>query len=270
MPCSRRSSMSPNRPPSVDARDLVQVHPAQGGTDAGRQLLGHHRLGDVVVGAGLQPGDQVVGVGLGGDDDDRHDAVAAQLAAHVEPRQVGQAQVEQDEIRLPLLEQGQAGAAVGRLADLVPLVLEGQGEGDADGVVVLDEQQRIHVPTLAGRPGILLQKSHTGSGVPSQSRIRMTPVHAALVGYLPPPGAPPAAGTCGQLTASNATTHEATRRLRHAGTSAHRSHRSAPAPRRRVGRRAPHHRGPRRRAAGRVPAAAPHLRADRQPQRASP
>jgi hypothetical protein len=64
--------------------------------------------------------------------------------AHVEARHVGQAQVEQHQVGLPLGEGGQTGLAVGGLADLVPLVLEGQAQGEADPVVVLDEQQRVH------------------------------------------------------------------------------------------------------------------------------
>ena len=57
---------------------------AQGGADAGGKLLGNHRLGHVVVGTGLETGDQVVGIGLGGDDDDRHDAGGPQIATYLE------------------------------------------------------------------------------------------------------------------------------------------------------------------------------------------
>src|SRR5690348_14002302 len=42
----------------------------------------------------------------------------------------------------------------------------------------------------------LLQKSHTASVVPSQTIGRVATVHAAPVGCLPPPGAPPAAVNC--------------------------------------------------------------------------
>ena len=52
--------------------------PPQQGADARRQLLGLERLGDVVVGARLETGDHVVGVGPGGDHDDRDVAGAAQ------------------------------------------------------------------------------------------------------------------------------------------------------------------------------------------------
>src|SRR5215204_3029698 len=42
---------------------------------------------------------------------------------------------------------------------------------------------------------VLLQKSRTSGPRPSQTVTMMTPVHAAPVGYLPPPGASPAAVT---------------------------------------------------------------------------
>jgi hypothetical protein len=82
-------------------------HPTQQGPDPCRQLLGDDRLGDVVVGARLETGHHVVGVGLGGDDDDRHDALGAQGPAHVEAGHVGQAQVEQHQVGLVLAERGQ-------------------------------------------------------------------------------------------------------------------------------------------------------------------
>ena len=65
-------------------RHVVQ-NTARQGTYTCRQLLRHDRLGDVVVGARLQPGDQVVGIGLGGDDDDRNNARGAQVSTDLEP-----------------------------------------------------------------------------------------------------------------------------------------------------------------------------------------
>ena len=65
-------------------------------------------------------------------------------AAHVEALDVGQAQVEQHEVGLVALERGQAAATVPGLLHLVALVLEGHADGQADLVVVLDEQQAVH------------------------------------------------------------------------------------------------------------------------------
>ena len=106
MPCSRRNSTSPNRW-AVPRVDPVELHPPQQRPDPGGELLRHDGLGDVVVGARLEPGDEVVSVGLSGDDDDRHDARRAQGTAHVESRHVGETQVEQHEVGLVLAERGQ-------------------------------------------------------------------------------------------------------------------------------------------------------------------
>lgn len=126
----------------------MQLHPAQRGADARRQLLGHHRLGDVVVGACLQTGHQVVRVGLRGDDDDRDDARRAQGTTHLEAADVGQAQVEQHQVRLVVGERFETGPSISRLAHLVALVLQRESQGEPDRVVVLDEQQRCHLGIL--------------------------------------------------------------------------------------------------------------------------
>ena len=125
----------------------MQLHAAQVGPDPRRQFLGDDRLGHVVVGARLQARDQIMRVRLGGDDDDRHEAVGANAAAHLETRHVGQAEIEQHQLRFRGGERFEARAAVGRLVDHVPFVLEREAQGEPDLVVVLDEQQRVHSAT---------------------------------------------------------------------------------------------------------------------------
>ena len=199
MPCSRRSSMSPNREASGVVALPWRCHASQRRPDARRELLRDHRLGDVVVGARLETRHHVVGVGLGGDHDDRHDALGAQRPADVEARHVGQAQIEQHEIGRRLPERRQTVGAVGGLADLVALVLQRQRQGQADPVVVFDEQQRSPCAVASVAPFVtispaLLPKSHTSRNGPSHRSLIMITVHAAPVRYLPPPGASPAAG----------------------------------------------------------------------------
>ena len=123
--------------------------PAQQGPDAGGQLLGLERLGDVVVGAGLEPRHHVEAVGPGGDHDDGDVAVLAQRTAHLEPvlpgasgraAPVGRASVERAEALL----------AVGGLAHVVALVLQHLPGRLSDRVVVLYEQD--FVATIHRRP----------------------------------------------------------------------------------------------------------------------
>ena len=66
--------------------------------DAGDELLGLERLDDVVVGAGLEPDDDVDGVALGGEHHDRHAGLGADLLAHVDAVAAGQHQVEQHDV----------------------------------------------------------------------------------------------------------------------------------------------------------------------------
>ena len=113
------------------------------GPDAGGQLLGHEGLGDVVVGAGLEPGHHVVGVVAGRDHDHRHRTGPAELPAALEAVDAGQHQVDEDDIgRLvgEALEPDLTGAG---LVDLVALVLEGQAHRGADALVVLHEEDSV-------------------------------------------------------------------------------------------------------------------------------
>jgi hypothetical protein len=72
-------------------------HAAQQRLDA-REQLGHlERLGEVVVGAELQPDDAVEHLGARGEHQDgRRDAALPQRPAHVEPVAAGQHDVEHD------------------------------------------------------------------------------------------------------------------------------------------------------------------------------
>jgi hypothetical protein len=117
------------------------------GADAGHELFGHERLGDVVVGAGLEPGHDVVAVGLGGDDDDRDLARRAEAANEVEAVDPGEAQVHQDDVDLLVHHQHQALLGRHGLEDPVPLVLEVGAQHQADRIVVLDDHHSTdHAP----------------------------------------------------------------------------------------------------------------------------
>jgi hypothetical protein len=67
--------------------------------DARQHLTNRERLGDVVVGAKLEPDDLVnLGV-LGRDHDDRHAAALAKCATEIEAAHPRQHQVEEDQVR---------------------------------------------------------------------------------------------------------------------------------------------------------------------------
>src|SRR5437879_4192575 len=132
---------------------------AQVGGDAGDQLARAEGLDDVVVGADLQPDDDVDLLGLGAEDEDRHPrAGPADVAADVEAADVGQHQVEEDDVRLERLDPGEGVSAAVRLLDQVPLLLAGEAHGLTDRRLVIDHQDlalSVHsYPNRLNRAGL--------------------------------------------------------------------------------------------------------------------
>ena len=78
--------------------------PPQGRLDPGQQLRKAERLRDVVVGAELEAAD-LVGLGAaGGDDEDRDAAELADPLDHLPAVEAGQRDVEDDEVRMVVVE----------------------------------------------------------------------------------------------------------------------------------------------------------------------
>ena len=98
---------------SVARSPAQHLRSPQRRSDAAAELTDRERLGDVVVGAHLEAEHLVDLVVLGGEHDDRHLAAAAHAPADLDPVQLRQHDVEDDEIE-PLL-----GEAVERLAAVV-------------------------------------------------------------------------------------------------------------------------------------------------------
>ena len=122
----------------------LAVGAAQQRADAGDELAQVVRLGEVVVGAHLEAEDLVHLVGLHGEHEDGlPQAELAQLAAEVEAVAVGQAHVEDDELRGVVAGEGDAAAAGGLPVHLVALGADALDEGLADGRVVLDHEDGL-------------------------------------------------------------------------------------------------------------------------------
>ena len=117
---------------------------AQHGADAGDQLARRVRLGDVVVGAELEPDHLVDLVVLGADHDHRHVGGLPDLAADLGARDAGQHQVEQHDVGAGAVELRQRIMAGGGDGHLEPLLAEHVGEGIAVALLVLDDQYATH------------------------------------------------------------------------------------------------------------------------------
>ena len=115
--------------------------------DARDDLLHAERLGDVVVGAHLQPDDAVELVGAGRQHEDVEERVRrAEPPAHLDAVQAGQHHVQHHEVRRrPLglggLDGGQGVGPGRRRVDGVAGVAEAAREEGAEVVVVLDDQE---------------------------------------------------------------------------------------------------------------------------------
>ena len=111
---------------------------------AGDQLARRERLGQVVVGAEFEAEQLVELVVARGEHDDRRRRVAADLAGDVEAVGAGQAQVEDDEVRVLAPVRLEGGRAVGRGQDRVAGVLEVVARELHDRGFVIDDEDGLH------------------------------------------------------------------------------------------------------------------------------
>ena len=106
---------------------------------------GRERLGDIIVGAGLEPANAVFLVFARGQHDDRHVGgclVAAQAAADLDPAGAFDHPVEHDDVGRVFLGQQQRLVAVGRGADVDSLRARNRySSSSASAAVVLDQQK---------------------------------------------------------------------------------------------------------------------------------
>ena len=133
-------------PQAVDLDCLLVLSGCGGGRasqecpDPASELPDREWLRDVVVGAELQADHLVELVVAGGQHDDRHGAGGAKALAHLEPVQLREHQVEDDEIDVLLGEAVECLLPVTRLNHREPVSFERVREELLNGVLVVDEQ----------------------------------------------------------------------------------------------------------------------------------
>ncbi len=119
-------------------------HAPQHGRDAGQQFARGERLGDIVVGPGLQAAHPVILALARGQHDDgdvRRFLVAAQAAAHLDAADTLDHPVEDDEVGRFFLRHDHGFLAIGGDAHIITLVLEPEFEQFGKGGIVFDQQQ---------------------------------------------------------------------------------------------------------------------------------
>ena len=122
---------------------VVQLLQAQHGLHPRHQRRLVDRLGEIFVGAGFEPGDDVLGVGLGRAQDDRrerHRRIVLDPLADLDAVDLRHHDVEQDQVGQMLLGGGERLFAVGGLLEVVAVRAEPREQDVAVGLVVVDDQ----------------------------------------------------------------------------------------------------------------------------------
>ena len=116
---------------------------AKHGRHPGKQLAQRKGLGDVVVGAQLQPDHLVDLTFLCRQHDDRDIALLAEDATNLEAVQLGEHEVQQDQVRARAAGLGHAVGAVLGDGHRVSLFLEVEAERISNGGVILDDKDAL-------------------------------------------------------------------------------------------------------------------------------
>jgi hypothetical protein len=134
---------------AAHAATPTRAGPAQQRAHPGHQLAGAVGLGEVVVGAEVEAEQQIVLGRAGGQHDDRDRRVDPQHPAHVEPVDLGQHEVEDDQVGDLAAGVLQGAAAVVDHRHGVALALEVHADQLRLLHVVLDDQDpRAHRPPV--------------------------------------------------------------------------------------------------------------------------
>ena len=152
-------------PPADRVRE-VAVRAAQERLDPAHELAQAERLGQVVVGAELEPDDLVDLVVAGGQHEDRHlGAGRPQPAQDLEAVHPGQAHVEDDEVRRLARRDLEALFTRSGDGDLVALLLEGVLDPASDRVLVFDDEDGgCHARMLHRRAANAPRRRGSGPG----------------------------------------------------------------------------------------------------------
>jgi hypothetical protein len=156
-PVQRRFPRPRVDPQAADDHRLVPVLTGAGSAQDGSyprvQLRATERLYHVVVGAGLENGDDLRIAVAGGGDDDGDVVDRPQHCEHVTAVEVGQSQVEHHQIRMLGHDQVQRLCTGGRGGHGMPTLTQSPDQAGPDVRIVLDQQHVRHSKTLSEADG---------------------------------------------------------------------------------------------------------------------
>src|ERR1700677_255743 len=167
---SRRSDPAPPPPPPT----VTGRGPAQDGAHPGHQLAEPVGLGHVVVSAHLEADHRVDLRPLGGDHDDRHRRPGPDGAAHVDPREPGQHEVEQHQVGIDRGEEPEGLVAVAGHGHIEALAGEPDDQRVDERLVVLG-QEPLGLRFVGQRPRRLLLAHAEYSGGLGRTRVKVEP-----------------------------------------------------------------------------------------------
>jgi len=122
------------------ARQRVRVIAAQDSPQPGQEFFHRERLGDIVVGAGVERSDLVPRPGAARQDDDRGPGPPAQSLDHLDAVHIGQPEVKDDRIRWPPGCLGERVAAGRGGGDVVTAHAQVDAQGAEHRGLVIDHQ----------------------------------------------------------------------------------------------------------------------------------
>ena len=144
----------------LELRLGLGVSAAEQGAHAGDELARREGLDEVVVGTQLEADDAILDLALGGEHDDGHVRGLADGAADALAGELGEHQVEDDEVERVLLELLDGALPIAHPAHDVVLSLEVRGHCVTNGLLVLDQQNLLFVRSHVGLLADVCQFEH--------------------------------------------------------------------------------------------------------------
>ena len=153
-----------SRSATLERRRSARRAAPQQGPDPGQQLLALEGLDQVIIGTAVEAGDAVLGLGAGGQHQNRYVAIGAKLLADLDTVEPRQAEIEDDKVW------DEAGGDVERIYSvrrgphLIALIAQRAAQDIGDVGVILDHENAAAGGIAVGQHALMLARSLCGPG----------------------------------------------------------------------------------------------------------